>query len=1028
MIQPTDTSEKAFQKLITQKLVNENGFVESYSNDFDREFCLNRQQLFEFLENTQLEAFSYIQQRGERAFLVRLDKRIEEKGIVETLRNGVKFFDRTIRLFYPEPNSVYNAKDLVNYEANIFSVTEELVYTDNNKNRLDTTLFVNGLPVLTMELKNAYTYQAVENAIKQYKYDRSAKDKIFHLGRCMAHFAADTNQVYMTGGLNGESTAFFPFNKGLNNGEPHGPFGAGNPVNPNGIKTAYLWEEVFTKSSLSNIINKFATLITETNSETGKSKKIQIFPRYHQLNVVRKLLKDTKQKGVGMRYLIQHSAGSGKSNSITWLAHQLISVFGDDNETPLFDSVLVVTDRMVLDKQIRENIKAFAQVKRVVEGITGNAKDIKELDPSEESYSKTTHMRLALANNKKIITCTVQTFPFVLKAVQDMATKKVAIIIDEAHSSQSGEAAASMNALFADIDEADLPKDEEGRIATEDLLNYLVESRKMLPNASYYAFTATPKNKTLETFGTPNPYQDEYAEAHNQFLPFHSYSMKQAIEEEFILDVLENYTTLRSYYKIKSSAEGAEEKEFETSEANKRIRSYVEGNEIAINDKARIMIDHFNQHVRMRIQNKAKAMVVCKSIESAMKYKEAFDTYLKEINSNFKAIVAFSGKKKHWKTDEELTEEKMNAFKDGNNDIPKQFEHDTYRFLIVADKYQTGFDQPLLHTMYVDKKLSDVQAVQTLSRLNRAKKPHKRETFVLDFFNDTEDIKRAFEPYYTTTILSKETDVNKLNDLQEEMDNAQVYDGDEVTRFFESYYNPDETREVLDAIISKIVRDFNENLIKDQQIAFKSNAKTFVRTYSYLSRIMDFKNLYWEELWLFLKHLVPMLKIEDEEIEDNILEMIDMDSYRTSRIEENKHILLEEAGEIDPIPVSSGGGVKAKQYDSLENIIKIFNANFGDMPWDQYGVDAKDAETALSVTLPTKIKDNSLGLMAILNSDKTNAKEESNAIVRAAMQSLMFTNTGIFKLFSDDEAFRNRYQEFIFDMIWAQGKSDRVGK
>lgn len=1018
MIQPTDTSERAFQKLIAKALIEDQGYKVSVSNDFDREFCLNKNQLMDFLEKTQLANYNYIQQKGERSFLVRLDRRIQEKGIIEVLRKGLKYNDKTIQFFYPEPNSSYNQKDQANYEANIFSVTEELIYTDNNKNRLDLTIFLNGLPIITMELKNAFTHQAVKNAIKQYMYDRNPKDKIFNLGRCMVHFAADTTQVFMAGSLAHENTAFFPFNKGQNEGKPFAPFGAGNPVNPNGLKTAYLWEEILLKSSLSNIIEKFATLVEEKDPETGKIKRAQIFPRYHQLTSVKQLLLDSKNNGVGGRYLIQHSAGSGKSNSITWLALQLVSLYDESNTTPLFDSIVVVTDRKVLDEQLRKNIKAFAQVKKVVEAITGEAKDIKALDPEEDSFSKTTHMRLALANNKKVITCTVQTFPFVLKTVQDMSSKKVAILIDEAHSSQSGEAAASLNALFADINADDIPRDEEGKISTEDLLNHLVEGRKMLPNASYYAFTATPKNKTLETFGTKQSYQDEHGEEHFKYLPFHTYSMKQAIEEEFILDVLKNYTTWKSFYKVKQDDEATGEEQFETKQANKKIRSFVEGHELAIAEKSRIMIDHFMEHVRMRIEKKAKAMIVCKSIESSMKYKEAFDQYLKEINAPYKAIVAFSGKKKHWKTGEELTEEKMNQFPDNLNDIPKKFNKDEYRFLIVADKYQTGFDQPLLHTMYVDKQLSDVQAVQTLSRLNRAKKPAKRETFVLDFFNDVEDIQKAFQPYYTTTILSQETDPNKLNDLQEKLDEVQIYDLELIQEFFEDYYDAATGRDRLDSIISEIERNFNEELIKDQQIEFKANAKSFVRTYSYLSRIIDFKDFYWEMLWLTLKHLIPHLKIEEEKDEENILEVIDMDSYRTSRIVDKANIAMEgEEGYVEPIPVQIGGGRPESEFDTLESIVESFNRRFGDIDWGE-GVDANEAEKVLTKDIPDRLENDQDGLLSILNSDKANAREESNNLVKAIMQGMMFTNTSIYKKYADDDAFRNRYQEFIFDLIW----------
>ncbi|WP_421920412.1 type I restriction endonuclease subunit R [Marinifilum sp.] len=1016
----TDTSEKGFQKLIVNHLVKDHGFVESYSSDFDSEFALNREQLFAFIEKTQSEYMAYIRERGERKFLSQLDARVKKKGIIEVLRKGVSFKDKTIALSYPLPNSNYNAKDKEKFDTNIFSVTQELIYTKDHSNRIDLTIFLNGLPLLTMELKNAFTHQAVKDAIKQYMNTRSPKDKIFNPGRCMVHFAMDTTQVYMTGTLNGSKTIFFPFNKGLNDGSPYPPFGAGNPNNPNGIKTAYMWEDILTKNSLSNIVEKFSIYLSK--------EKVQIFPRYHQLKVVRKVLADAKSKGVGQRYLVQHSAGSGKSNSITWLAHQLIGLFDKDNVTPLFDSVLVVTDRTVLDDQIRTNIKAFAQVKRIVEAITGKAKDIKALDPSEDSYSKTTHMRLALANNKKIITCTVQTFPFVLKAIQDMAAKKVAIIIDEAHSSQSGQAAASMNAVFANEKFQDLPTDEEGKIDTEDLLNFLVESRKMLKNASYFAFTATPKNKTLETFGEKTPYVDEYGDHHDKFLPFHTYSMKQAIEEEFIIDVLGNYTTYKSYYKIKENENASGDEEFDTKRANKLIRSYVEGHELAIQEKARTMIDHFNKHVYFQISNKAKAMVVCKSIESAMKYKDAFDVYLKELNSPYKSIVAFSGKKKHYKTGEELTEEKMNAFPDGVNDIPEQFDKQDYRFLIVANKYQTGFDQPLLHTMYVDKQLADVQAVQTLSRLNRAYKPSKKDTFVLDFFNEIEDVKLAFEPYYTTTILSQETDSHKLNDLQDDLDDFQIYEEEQLKLFFNLYHtNNDKNvhRERLDGIIDEIVSNFYEDLVKDEQIDFKSMAKSFVRTYSYLAKLLDFNKGYWEMLWLVLKHLIPFLKIEDDAPDENILEVIDMASYSNTCHQRNVAIpLVNEPGEVNPIPVTIGGGSAVTEYDTLENIVRQFNERFA-RDLEDFGDNRDEASEILSQNIPNKLKENAEALKTIANSDKTNAKDEADYQIKALIQKLMFTNTGLYKKFMGDEDFRNRYQEFIFEMLWSEVKSNQ---
>lgn len=1017
MIESTDMSEKGFQRLMAKELVQKHGYVETNSNNFDREFCLNKDQLLEFIKDSQPEKYDFIVNKGEKVFFSRLDSKIKSNGIIEFLRKGIKFFDKTIDLFYPEPNSEHNIKDRLKYESNIFSVTQELVYTDNNKNRIDLVIFINGLPIITMELKNAFTHQAVKNAIKQYMNDRDSKDKIFNFARCIVHFAVDTDLAYMTTELKGNSTFFMPFNKGLNEGEPYAPFGAGNPLNPNGLKTSYLWEDILTPQSLSNIIEKYVQLVKEKDEKSGKVKSKLIFPRYHQLTVVRELLKDSKEYGVGKRYLIQHSAGSGKSNSITWLTHQLVGLYDKTNINPLFDSVVVVTDRTVLDKQIRDNIKAFAQVKHLVEAITGKASDVKKLDPTEKSFSKTTHMRLALENNKRVIICTVQTFPYVIKAVQDMQSKNTAFIIDEAHSSQSGQAAASMNALFSSEDAKEIEKDEDGNINTEDLVNYLMKSRKMLKNASYFAFTATPKNKTLETFGVK---QDD-----GTFVPFHTYSMKQAIEEEFILDVLQNYTTYKSYYKIRTDKNSSEEKEYELKQANKKLKSFVEGHELAIAEKSHIMIEHFNKNVRHLINNKAKAMIVTKSIEAAMKYKDAFDEYLTEINSPYKAIVAYSGKKAHYKTGEEMSEADMNRFPNGDNDIPEQFKSDEYRFLIVANKYQTGFDQPLLHTMYVDKELSDVQAVQTLSRLNRAHKPYKKDTFVLDFYNETIEIQKAFEPYYTTTILSKETDVNKLNDLQDDLDNMQVYSEEEVKEFFAIYYSKGD-REILEPIINASADIFNKELEKEQQIKFKSSAKIFVRTYSYLSKILDFNQPYWEMLWLYLKHLIPKIKIEDDEFDEDILNDIDMESYKIDRLGTTKIILSDDEGNIEPIPVSTGGGISDKNYDTLGHIVSDFNNRFGNIDWGA-DVNAEEAEKIIFEQIPEKMKANMSMLKSIINSDKDNAKITSDENVQDLMQSLMFTHTEVYKKFTKDPDFRRRYLDFIFDIMWDETKVAETG-
>lgn len=995
MITFTDTSEKGFQKYIVKELVEQNKFRESISNDFDKEFCINPKQLWEFIKETQPETYEMIQRKGERSFLVRLDEKLRKLGIIEVLRKGVKHFDKTVNLFYRQPASNYNAGDLDKFNANIFSVTQELVYSSENANRLDLTIFLNGLPIITCELKNPLSGQTVHNGIRQYQNDRDPKEKLFTFARCMVHFAADTELVFMTTQLNHKKTFFLPFNKGLNEGRPTGNFGAGNPINPTGLKTHYLWEEVLTQQSLANIIDKFAQVVEEKNEETQKVKHIMIFPRYHQLTAVRQILAHAKNKGIGNKYLIQHSAGSGKSKSIAWLAHQLHGLFDASGKTHLFDSVIVITDRIVLDKQLSEDIKQFSPKRGIVEHITN------------VGGSKTSQLKEALANRKKVIVCTVQTFPFLLDEMADMPALQFAIIIDEAHSGQSGQTSSKMNAVLADKH-----KDEEQEEKTlEDKINELIESRKMITNGSYFAFTATPKNKTLETFGVKSEeiYTDDDGEVKHKFSAFHVYSMKQAIEEEFILDVLKNYTTYNSFYKLIKAVE--ENPEFDTKQAQKKLRAYVEGNEFAIAEKAKIMIDHFHRDVRQLINCEAKAMIVTKSIEAAIKYKQAFDSYLKEIKSPYKAIVAFSGSKTVKGVD--YNEVDMNRFKMFKTNIPKNFKRREYRFLIVAEKYQTGFDEPMLHTMYVDKKLAGVQAVQTLSRLNRAKKPYKEDTFVLDFFNDAEDIQAAFKPYYTATILSEETNPNKLNDLVDSMEVFEVYSEYQIDDFFEKYIEG-EDRTKLDPIIDKSADFFKKDLPKDQQIDFKAKAKSFLRVYGYLGKILDFNSQDWEKLFWYLKYLVPKLYIEQtDDLAEGILESIDMDSYRPSK-ETTQNIVLEpEPGEVAPIPVQVTGGQSEPELDTLENILSAFNQRFGDIEWS----DKDKVRQILTKQLPDEMKANKEIMEAIQHSDKQNAKISSDKKLEELMQQYLFSHTEIFKKFMTDKDFQRRYEEFVFDIL-----------
>jgi len=797
---PTDTSEKGLESIIVAEMI-ERRWIAGNPADYDREHALDLAKLLAFLQTTQPkmgEALGLAEDGPRRLqFLHRLQGEIAKRGVIDVLRNGVKHGSSSVELFYGTP-SPGNPKSVELYTANTFSVTRQLRYSkDETQLALDLCLFINGLPVATFELKNRLTKQTFEDAVQQYKRDRDSRELLFQFGRCMVHFAVDDQEVRFCTHLKDKESWFLPFNKGFNDG-------AGNPPNPHGLKTDYLWKETLSKAGLTDIIENYAQIVEDTGI-AGRKKFRQIFPRYHQLDVVRKLLVDVQTRGAGPRYLIQHSAGSGKSNSIAWLGHQLIGL--EQGKKAIFDSVIVVTDRRVLDKQIRDTIKQFAQVSAIV-GHAENAGDLRKF----------------IQDGKKIIISTVQKFPFILDEIGDEHRgHKFAIIIDEAHSSQGGRTSAKMNIALAE------GGGEEEEETVEDTINRIMEARKMLPNASYFAFTATPKNRTLEIFGEPVPAGDKV-----KHRPFHSYTMKQAIQEGFILDVLQNYTPVNSYYRLMKTIE--DDPEFDTKKAQKKLRRYVESHEHAIRQKAEIMVDHFHDHViaKRKIGGRARAMVVTSGIARAIQYFHAFQDYLRERKSPYDALVAFSGE--HEYGGKKVTEASLNGF--SSVQIADTFREDPYRFLIVAEKFQTGYDEPLLHTMYVDKPLSAIKAVQTLSRLNRAH-PQKYDTFVLDFMNDTDTIQTAFADYYRTTILSEETDPNKLHDLKAALDGYQVYGWQQVEEFVALYLggaDRDRLDPILDSCVIRYISDLNE----DGQVDFKGKAKAFVRTYGFLASVLPY--------------------------------------------------------------------------------------------------------------------------------------------------------------------------------------------
>jgi type I restriction enzyme R subunit len=971
----TDISEAGLEAtIVAQMTAPEVGWIEGDPAAYDREFAVDLAQLAVFLEATQPEAAEAVEIRDDgttrRRFLARLQGEITSRGIVDVLRNGIKHGPLDVDLFYGAP-SAGNPAAAERYAANRFVVTRQLRYSrDATRLALDLALFVNGLPVATFELKNSLTKQTVEDAVAQYKRDRSPKELIFRPGRCLAHFAVDDAEVRFCAMLDGSKSWFLPFNRGYKGG-------AGNPPNPEGLKTDYLWRRTLARDSLTEIIEHYAALLTTKDPRTGRKSSTQIFPRYHQLDVVRKLLADAGERGAGHRYLVQHSAGSGKSNSIAWLAHGLIELQRDGK--PVFDSVIVVTDRRVLDRQIDATIKQFSQVGATV----GHA-------------SRSGDLRQFLESGKKIIVSTVQKFPFVLKDIGTIHTEgSFAILIDEAHSSQGVKTTRAMSrALSGESDDEEVEEE-----TYEDRVNRLVEAQKMLPNASYFAFTATPKNKTLEIFGEPF---DEGGDT--KYRPFHTYTMKQAIEERFIVDVLAHYTAVASYYRLVTVVD--DDPMFDTRRASSKLRAFVEGNDHAIGLKAKIIVDHFHDEVLgpRKIGGQARAMVVTGSIERALEYFHAIKGYLRERRSSVEAIVAFSGE--HEYGGRSVTEAALNGFP--SNSIVEKIREDPYRLLVCADKFQTGYDEPLLHTMYVDKVLSGVQAVQTLSRLNRAH-PDKYDAFVLDFANDAETIEAAFSDYYRTTILSEETDPNRLHDLQARLYRAEVF-GDSEVRELGRLFLGGASREQLDVVLDTCVATYNEQLDEDEQVEFKGDAKAFVRSYGFLSSILPYANPQWEELSIFLNLLIPKLPApKEEDLSRGILETVDMESYRAEKRETIAIALEDEDAEVGPVPADKGSGRPEPELDRLSGIVKTFNDMFGDIDWDD-----SDRVARTVAELPGKVAADPAYRNAMVNSDRQNARIEHDQALNRAMQALLRDNTELFKRFSDDPEFKRWLADISF--------------
>ena len=908
-----DVKEKRFEQDIEEYLTTEGGYQKGSPKTFDREKALDVGTFVSFIRISQPKAWARFEKiygaDSERQLVERFCREVKMVGLLKVLRQG--FTDRGIkfRAVFWKPETTINETTRAQYVANILHCTRQLHYSLHNENSIDMVLFVNGIPVVSMELKCQFTGQDTANAIEQYKLDRASKDPIFAFGqRVLVHFAVDLSNVFMTTRLEGEDTCFLPFNQGSNGAGKVG--GKGNPINPDGYDTAYLWQTVLCKDRLLEILHKYMHLQVDRDPKTGavKSERM-IFPRYHQLDVVTKLLADVRARGAGHNYLIQHSAGSGKSNSIAWLAYRLASLHNDRDEK-IFQSVIIVTDRRVLDSQLQNTVYQFDHVEGVVQKIDKNA----------------AQLRNAINDGVGIIITTLQKFPVIYKEVRS-GNKRFAIIVDEAHSSQTGDAARKLKRALADTDKvleeyaAEEAAAEAARKDDEDKLLDELAAQGAQENLSFFAFTATPKDKTLQMFGQ--------RDANGKYHPFHIYSMRQAIEEHFILDVLKNYMTYRMYYKIAKSI--PDDPELDTTAGVRAIRQFETLHPHNISQKTAVMLEHFRNVTRHKIGGRAKAMIVTPSRLHAVRYLLEFKRQIEEKGyTDLDVLVAFSGEVED--NGITYTEEKLNTTKTGETikekALPAAFHTDEYGMLIVAEKYQTGFDEPLLHTMFVDKKLSGVKAVQTLSRLNRTMRG-KVDTFVLDFVNSEEDIRKAFEPYYEETVLEEETDPNVIYDLKNTLDEFRVYQQLEIDRFAEIFYTDKEQGQGDLGKLQGTIRpalDRFEALEEEKQELFKSTLARFNRIYAFITQVCRLFDKEIHKFSVYAKFLYTMLPKGGRDkvyVDDKVL----LEYYRLEKDFEGG-IQLENTPEGFR-PITGEAGRREKQRDPLTVIIDKINDKYG---------------------------------------------------------------------------------------------------
>jgi len=992
-----DTSEANFESIIEETLTADQdgqatepdvayevgdftpgGYERRSSSDYDAERCLLPDDLIEFVAATQPQEWADLRDQfgdeAERRLLDRVQSRIEQDGTLAVLHDEVKLYGCRFKLVYFEPTTSRNPDLQKKYRANIFSAVRQLYYSENTNESLDLALFLNGLPLFTAELKEPLKDQTYRDAIHQYRSDRDPSEPLFAFKRCLAHFAVGSDEVHMTTELEGGDTTFLPFNRGHDGG-------AGNPPNARGYRTEYLWEQVWAPDSVLNLLEHFIAEIDEvdeTGTPTGDTKLI--FPRYHQMRSVRRLVENARKNGPGRRYLIQHSAGSGKSISIAVLAHQL-AFLHDREDNPVFDTVVVVTDRRVLDDQIAQVIQQFEEKRGVVADIEEGAAGLEE----------------ALRSGKQVIVVTLQTFPHVAEAVRERGGENFAVIIDEAHSSQTGEYRKHLNDTLSasSLDEAE--KEDEVDMDTEDRIREEIRKRGRQPNVSNFAFTATPKPKTLELFGEE---QDDGSHE-----PFDLYTMRQAIEEDFILDVLDNYTTYDDYFRLLKKIE--DDPKYDAAKASRMLQSYVSAHEQTIAQKVEIMVEHFAQNVSGRIGGEAKAMIVTRSRLHAVRFKQALDRYLEEENYPYESLVAFSGTVEDRGV--EHTERSMN---DGlpTSRTAQTFKQGDYRFMVVANKFQTGFDEPLLHTMYVDKKLGGVNAVQTLSRLNRTY-PQKEETIVLDFENEKEKIEKAFEPYYEKTTLSEGTDPSLLYDLENQIRGFGIITSTDLDVFAEIWHDPDRTQEEMHSRLDVCVERY-EDATEEEQDEFRRQLGKFVRLYSFISHVISFKDVGLEKLFTLARPLLSKLlgRLSPSDVPSELTQYVDLDSYRIQKTGEEDIDL--ERGEKPLRPQNESARTRSSsepEPEPLSKILELLN--------ERFGYDFDEDDRVFIEQLKKNVQERDAVQKSIEVNSASDARLTFDMATEDELQDMIDNNFQLYKKITDDEAFGEMFFNLLFDHV-----------